>query len=315
MKRAQQLATITVFLTVILIGVGVFVRASGSGLGCPDWPTCHGDFIPPNQKHALIEVSHRIVASVVGLLVIANAVLAWKYYRHVPFILWLATVIPPLVGFQGILGAITVVRELPAEIVATHLVVAMVVLSAEIALAIAMYREDPERREKYAAANPVARPLGRLAIIAIVWLIATFWIGGYMAESGAATACDQWPTCVNGNIFPGADEHEAVHMAHRYLAGGFVLFLIPVTMAALRRKGDISWAGPLGIAMAALWVVQVAVGALNVIYVFPDMLTVSHTVIASLIWGTLTTMIALAYYVVDDPVPVGRQAPPRRVLA
>jgi heme A synthase len=314
MRRTQQLAAVTAALILVLIGVGVFVRATGSGLGCPDWPTCHGGVVPPGDKHAIIEMSHRVVAAVVGLLVIANAVLAWRYYRHVPFIFWLALAIPPLVGMQGLLGAITVVRELPPEIVATHLVVAKVILSAQIVLAIAMYREDPERAPRYATVNALTRPAGKAALVALLWLTVTFWIGGYIAESGAATACMQWPTCVDGSILPGANDHEITHMAHRYLAGAFVLLLIPVLLRTRRVRYQVRWAGPLGLAIAGLWVVQVAVGAFNVLYTFPDALTVSHTVIASLIWGTLIAVVTLTYYA-PGRVPAGRQVAPRRVPA
>src|SRR5215213_10228078 len=108
MQLAQRLAFATAGLTLVLIGVGVLVRATNSGLGCPDWPTCHGGVVPPADKYAVIEYSHRIVASLVGFLVVAVAALAWRHYRDVPAVLWVAIGTVPLVGFQGILGAITV---------------------------------------------------------------------------------------------------------------------------------------------------------------------------------------------------------------
>jgi heme A synthase len=154
---AQRLAVFTAFATLVLIGVGVLVRATGSGLGCPDWPLCHGGAVPPGHKIAIIEYSHRIVAMLVGFLVIGVAACAWKYYRHVPFIVWMATLTVPLVGFQGLLGAITVVRELPPEVVATHLLTAMLVLSCEVAVAIAMYLEDPAHREQLRSSGSRSR--------------------------------------------------------------------------------------------------------------------------------------------------------------
>jgi heme A synthase len=236
------------------------------------------------------------VASIVGVLVIAVAVLSWKFYRHVPFIAWVATATVPLVGFQGLLGAITVVRELPPEIVATHLVIAMTVLSCEIAVAVAMYLEDPDHGDQLQKVVEGPHDVGRWALLAIIWLTATFWIGGYMAESGAATACEGWPLC-NGSVLPSSDDQEITHMVHRYLAGGFVFLAVPLVAVAWKRGGELAWARPLAIAFGVLYVAQVLAGALNVWYTFPDELTVSHTVLAASIWFTLSAAVALTYYV------------------
>ncbi|MCX7617482.1 heme A synthase [Tepidiforma sp.] len=292
---AQRLAILTAILTVFLIGVGAFVRATGSGLGCPDWPLCHGQAIPPGHQEAWIEFSHRFVASVVGVLVIAVAVMAWKYYRHVPLITWLATATVPLVGFQGLLGAITVVRELPPEIVATHLVTAMVVLSCVIVVAVGMYMEDERHRGFFERTRGIGRVPGAWALAGLGWLAVTFWVGGYMAESGAATACSGWPLC-NGGVLPAADDQEITHMLHRYLAGGFVFLVVPALVTAWRRRGDLPWAKPYALALGTLYAAQVLVGALNVWYTFPDPLTVAHTAIAGCIWGVLSAGAALAFY-------------------
>ncbi|MCA9863603.1 MAG: COX15/CtaA family protein, partial [Thermomicrobiales bacterium] len=296
MKQAQYLAFATVIMTLFLIAVGVFVRATGSGLGCPDWPLCHDGVVPPAHKHAVIEMTHRYTASIVGFMVIGVAIMAWKYYRHVPAIFWTALLTVPLVGFQGILGAITVVRELPPEIVATHLLTAMIVLSCELIVAIGMYIEDPVRETgSLPAARKAFRRSGVWAAAGPAWLAVTLWVGGYMTESGAATACSGWPLC-NGSVLPAADDHEVTHMLHRYLAGLFLFFIAGFVVAAWKARGRAPWAPVLAIATAVLYVAQVVVGALNVWMTFPDPLTISHTVIASLVWATLSAAALLAWY-------------------
>ena len=300
---AQRLAVFTAFATLVLVGVGVLVRATGSGLGCPDWPLCHGGVVPPGEKIAVIEYSHRFVAMLVGFLVIGVAVCAWKYYRHVPFIVWVATLTVPLVGVQGLLGAITVWRELPPEIVATHLLTAMLVLSCEVAVAIAMYLEDPARREQLQSVLTGPKLAGGLAVAAILWLSVTLWIGGYISESGASTACEGWPLC-NGSVLPAADGQEVTHMLHRYLAGGLSFIMAPLVYVAWRDRGQLAWSGYAAVLLGVLYVAQVTVGALNVWYTFPDVLTISHTVIAASIWFTLSGAIALTFY-----SPVGARQP------
>ena len=292
---AQRLAVFTAFATLVLIGVGVLVRATGSGLGCPDWPLCHGGAVPPGHKIAIIEYSHRVVAMLVGFLVIAVAACAWKYYRHVPFIVWVATLTVPLVGIQGLLGAITVVRELPPEVVATHLLTAMLVLSCEIAVAIAMYLEDPAHRQQLRSVVSGPKLVGGLAVAAIVWLAVTLWIGGYMSESGASTACEGWPLC-NGSVVPAADDQEVTHMLHRYLAGGLSFIIAPLVYFAWRERARLPWSAYVAVLLGVLYVTQVVVGALNVWYTFPDVLTISHTVIAASIWFTLSGAIVLTFY-------------------
>lgn len=292
---AQRLAILTAIFTVFLIGLGAFVRATGSGLGCPDWPLCHGQAVPPGHREALIEFSHRFVASVVGLLVIAVAVAAWKYYRHVPLITWLATASVPLVGFQGLLGAITVVRELPPEVVATHLVTAMLVLSCVVVVAVGMWMEDERHRGFFERTRGHGRLPGKWALAGLAWLAMTFWVGGYMAESGAATACSGWPLC-NGGLLPGADDQEITHMVHRYLAGGFAFIVVPGVVVAWRRREVLPWAKVYVVVLGVLYAAQVLVGALNVWFTFPDPLTVTHTAVAGSIWGVLSAGAALGFY-------------------
>jgi heme A synthase len=294
MKTAARVSLLTLVLTVILIGIGALVRATGSGLGCPDWPLCHGGAVPPTDlgHEPVIEFLHRAVAAVVGLLIIATAWLAWRHFRASPVVAWGAVLAVPLVGLQGLLGAIVVWHELPPELVATHLLLAMLIVSVEAMVTVGMFRElgkgqDPEPER--------IGPLGSLSVLALAWLALTFWIGAYMAESGASTACSGWPLC-NGAPFPGADDQEVTHMVHRYLAGGFVFVLLPLLVSAWRRRHLVPWALPVALAAAAVFVAQVIVGAFNVWYTFPDPLTVSHTFIAATIWATLSVGASLATY-------------------
>src|SRR6188768_3396482 len=72
LTRFAKLAVAAAVATYVLIVVGGLVRATDSGLGCPDWPLCFGEWTPPAELHAWIEHSHRLVAAVaVGPLVAA----------------------------------------------------------------------------------------------------------------------------------------------------------------------------------------------------------------------------------------------------
>ena len=68
----RRLAVLTAVFAYLQIALGGVVRVSGSGLGCPDWPLCHGRPYPPADAHAIIEYSHRAVGSVTGVLIMTG---------------------------------------------------------------------------------------------------------------------------------------------------------------------------------------------------------------------------------------------------
>ena len=139
----QRLALWTTATTYFLILVGGLVRASGAGLGCPDWPRCFGGWVPPasaaelppqfdpsqfNQTLMWTEYANRLLGVAVGFLIFATAISAWRHHRRNPRILWTTIGAFLLVGFQGWLGGRVVAHELAAWIVTVHMIVALVIV-------------------------------------------------------------------------------------------------------------------------------------------------------------------------------------------
>lgn len=157
-----RLALWTTGLTYALILVGSLVRASGAGLGCPDWPRCFGSWIPPASVEALppefdpalfnptlmwTEYLNRLLGVTVGFFILAATVSAWRHHRRHPHILWPTVAALLLTGYEGWLGGRVVAHELAPWIVTAHLVVAIIiVLLLVYATVYAIYRLPGARR-------------------------------------------------------------------------------------------------------------------------------------------------------------------------
>ena len=137
MKGFRALSVATAVATYALVVLGGVVRVSGSGLGCPDWPLCHGRVLPPLDLHAIIEYSHRTAGSVTGLLIGLTVVFAWIGWRQRRDIVSPATLAAGLLALEVSLGAITVRLELPPVIVLAHLATAMAILGTVCVTAVA----------------------------------------------------------------------------------------------------------------------------------------------------------------------------------
>ena len=132
----RRLAFWTGIATILLIIVGGIVRVSESGLGCGPagsglhgWPFCNGDIIPGLDPNSIIEYSHRALASIVGLMMLALAIWTVRSYRANRNLVYAAVGAFLLVVAQGLLGALTVELNLGAGLVAAHLGIAMILLS------------------------------------------------------------------------------------------------------------------------------------------------------------------------------------------
>jgi len=276
----RRLAVVTAVFAYLQIALGGVVRVSGSGLGCPDWPLCHGRPYPPADAHAIIEYSHRAVGSVTGVLIIATVAMAWVVFRkRRPLVAWLATA--SLIGIvgEGILGAVVVAQELASWLVLFHLGLAMMILGFLVATAV--------------MAMPVSNgvPDLRFRRIAIGATAATYLLlltGSTVVASEADESCNSWPLCGNGFAFDftGVNAFTMLHRGSVLLVG---LLLLQVLMTAVRRWRSVNGMRAVAILAIAAFVLQVAVGAGSALKggaLFDGL----HVAIATVVWsGVLIT--------------------------
>src|SRR6266550_341505 len=135
----HRIAILLAGATFPLLFIGGLVTSKGAGLAVPDWPTTFGYnmFLYPWSKMVgsiFYEHSHRLVASLVGLLTIALTVVFWLRERRV-WLRWLSLAALGLVILQGVLGGLRVVLLQPTLAI-VHAATAQAFFALTIGLAI-----------------------------------------------------------------------------------------------------------------------------------------------------------------------------------
>jgi heme A synthase len=257
--------------TYLLIVLGAVVRITGSGLGCGDhWPLCNGHLFPPTGDiGTVIEWSHRLVAALVSILVIALAAYDW-WSRRADGPTGRRAVRPSYVALgllivQVLLGAITVKLELPPWSVVLHLGTAMLLLATLLVAA---------RNGGAQHAAPLQHPVP-LRVPLLVLTFVTVLFGALTANLGAAAACGGFPLC-NGQVWVTAGPLALIQWTHRLLAYTLTAFVL-VSAARSRRRG--MWA------VAALVLVQLTVGAATVLLGLPRGLQAAHVAVGAAVWA------------------------------
>jgi cytochrome c oxidase assembly protein subunit 15 len=139
----QKTAISTVGATLFLIMVGGIVRASGAGLGCPDWPKCYGLWIPPmqvsdvpdgfdlasfNALKTWTEYINRLIGVLVGFFITANFLSSIRYRKTKPSVTISSFTALVLVLFQAWLGGQVVRSGLSTGIITLHMLLAMIIV-------------------------------------------------------------------------------------------------------------------------------------------------------------------------------------------
>jgi protoheme IX farnesyltransferase len=281
MPRLARLSLATTVCTFLLSAAGGLVRATDSGLGCPGWPKCYGRWIPPADHHAIIEMTHRYLASAVSFGVIATCVVAVLFHRQDRVTLRLGLAIVPLVAGQAALGAYVVNRDLEAWTVVAHLGLAMAFAATLIALTV--HLNVPRTGD--GPVGPV-RMLGLAALAVYAQLLLGSWVTG--KEAGLAFT--DWPL-YGGRVIPDFDGRETavLQFAHRTWAYVLVAVVIWVAARARRTWGPGTAVRRFATAAAALVVLQIGIGALNIASELHSAVVTAHLAGATLIWGALVT--------------------------
>jgi heme A synthase len=277
-RNFRVLAFTTALFAYLQIALGGVVRVTGSGLGCPDWPLCHGRPYPPADIHSIIEYSHRSVGTITGVLVIATVVMAWMvFHKTRPIVAIVATGSLVAIAAEGGLGGVVVAHDLAPWLVLVHLALAMLILGFLLATAILSLPAS--------AGALRIRPLAILGAAVTYLLLLT---GSTVVASNADMSCHSWPLCGGGFAldFSGANAFTMLHRGSVLVLGLVMVYIVLTAMREPRLRSA-------ALATLIVFGVQVLVGAGAAVSDAP-LFNGLHVAIATLVWAGMLSIALLS---------------------
>lgn len=295
----QRMAIITTIAVYILIVVGGSVRASGAGMGCPDWPKCFGQWIPPTDVSQLpadyqtiykdrgyanvifnpvktwTEYFNRLTGATIGILVFITLVLAWIRRRSDSAAFKASLTAFFLVGFNGWLGSVVVSSNLHPAMITTHMFAALLT----VAVLIYATTRSGDAWLRHDSIPP--RGLSFAMAIALVLSLAQIAMGTQVREAVDVLALSP-QLADRANWFAALGQTVLTHV----IFAGFVVLWNAGLIVLLWR-----WASPhkvlrrLIAALAGVILAQVAMGIGFALAGFPALLQPLHLLGAGLIFG------------------------------
>ena len=319
-RRIRSIAAFALGVAFVHVVFGAIVRISGSGMGCGDhWPKCYGSWFPPmNRPDLIIEVSHRYLASIVSILVLALALTAWRL-RAVARVGGargpLRSAIGALVAVvvTAVLGGITVKLGNTMFATVAHWILALTLLAL---LVMTMVRAGDRSEDARGVSGKTIRVATAAAGLAAIVVI----MGGVTAKyPGAPIACLSFPHCGANPDVPVAAGH--VQMTHRVLAIILIFHLIGAYMSLRKRRAlesqDVVKTAQL---VMIFGVAQLVLAGAMIGMKLPPVLRSAHQALGVAIW---ISTFAFAYMAraASRPVettevfPEQRKSGPRRTIA
>ena len=309
----KTLATISLLFVLALVSVSAYLRLDNSGIGCADWPDCYGLIGAPAEEvptvgstyeRLAIEAQqpmswatpvHRLVASVLGLLVVGMAILSLLRKRDQ----LLSFTLLGLTVFLAWLGIYSGGLHSPA-VVMGNLGGGFAMLAL---LGWMVFRDVPARLN-------VPTTVHRWIIAALLLLCVQIGLGGLTSANFAATACQTIPDC-HGSWLPGNNlstafdltrQHEIapsglalggqertdIHKLHRIFALVTLLVAIVAGMLALKAKLGIA-----AVTVIALVAAEFSVGVAAILTNLPIGIAVAHNWLAAILLLSLLRLLAL----------------------
>ncbi|MGC1854903.1 MAG: COX15/CtaA family protein [Candidatus Aquirickettsiella sp.] len=320
-KSALYFLYIAFFLAFIVIQLGAYTRLKDAGLGCPDWPGCYGKLTLPKQPSILNntpyigqtlnpakawpEMIHRYAAASLVILSFAAVVLIIYKHKLSKQPVWIATILLILLFFQGLLGKWTVTLRLHPLVVMSHLLGGLALLSLLWILILRLSRLSIKQTSKS------EQKLKGWAVFGLLLIILQISLGGWTSANYAAFVCPDFPLC-QGRWWPSMNFSEGFHlwlnshinyeggilshtartaiqMAHRIMAVITTVYL-SLLIYKLFNVTKRNFLHGLAVFLICLLTLQISIGILNVLWLLPLPIAMTHNAVAALLLLNLITL-------------------------
>lgn len=204
---------LSILFTYIVMIWGGAVRSTDSGLACPEWPLCYGNFQLPQESSAKLEMGHRTVSSLAGLFVFLTFLYVWFRYRGASLSAKIASLVALTFTISAAITGMKMIRlEAPSLknlshmlLESLHIYESMVILGALVFTYRFLQRERSEG--------------GGVPWWAYAFALTTMVTGVLVRYTGSGEACGhEWPTCA-GSLIPDMSNWQvALQFAHRNIS-------------------------------------------------------------------------------------------------
>ncbi len=287
----QKTALVTIAVTFLLIFIGGLVRATGAGLGCPDWPKCFGLWIPPTNAADLpeaydpeqfnvfktwMEYVNRLVGVLVGFLILLTFVFSFRYVRRIPSVFIGASAALLLVLYQGWLGGQVVQSGLQSGMITIHMVIAVLILN----VLVWTWFHSVKDRIRYSMSARGRRNLILTLVVLLIVIIVQVIFGSQVREALEMVKA----------AYPGLERSlwmervGSIDMIHRSFSWLVLVFAVLFQYLALRHGSGTPLPLLAGLTMAAT-LLQMLLGAALVYLGIPPAAQVFHLWIAAFMTG------------------------------
>src|SRR4051794_4784401 len=282
-----RISSVALVLLVLIVFTGAAVRLTGSGLGCPTWPECHGAVIQTElDTHGAIEYGNRLLTGVVGVGVVLAFLTA---FRRRPFrrdLAILAALMPLGVAGQAVLGGMAVLYGLAPGWVMAHFLLSMAILAGAVTLAWRARGEPATQQTNSRATVLAVRALAPLT----AWVL---FLGTVTTASGPHPGSSGTGEVVHRLNFEGGGTLD--WMIHWHGRFSTLLGISAVaTWLLARRSGATPTLRRALTALCCLLAAQGVVGFIQYEAGLPSEIVWVHVVLATCTWLALLWSVAAA---------------------